>query len=127
MLLIAVSDIRDEPYDSTDYTQSALFFTAPAGSWASWRAEVAEMIDLHADDLRRLGRAEIAAREAREPPPVRAQPAVGPIVILHQTIGPTPSAPVRSLRRQKQLDRRVRQDNAPPPGAWLGQFAKRRA
>lgn len=125
MLLIAVSDIRDQPYDSTDYAQSNLFFTAASGQWAAWRAEVAEMLDLHADDLRRLGRAEIAAREARDPPPVRAQPAVGPIVISHQTIGPTVSAPAVSLRRPKPLHR-VRQDNA-APGAWVRQFAKRRA
>lgn len=126
MLLIAVSDIRDEPYDSIDYSQSVRLFTAKAGPWASWRVEVAEMLELHADDLRRLGRAEIAAREAREPPPVRAQPAVGPIVIPHQTIGPTPPAPVVSLRRPKPLKPRLRQDNA-APGAWVRQFARRRA
>jgi hypothetical protein len=129
MLLVAVGDIRDQQYDSLDYMQSVQFFTATSGAWASWRAEVAEMLELHADDLKRLGRAEIAAREARDPPPViRVEPAVGPIVTPHTTaIGPAPDDRIVPLRKPLHLARpRVRPD-AKAPGAWITAFAKRRA
>lgn len=68
VVLQALEDIEVESYHSVDYTQSVLFFLG-TGPWSQWRMEVAAMLDLHGDDLARVGRAGIAARHLREPPP----------------------------------------------------------
>jgi hypothetical protein len=62
----AHEDIETGHYRSVDYSQSVSFFTEPTGTWAEWRTRVAEMIDLHGDDLKRLGERAITAREASE-------------------------------------------------------------
>jgi hypothetical protein len=121
MLLIAVADIRDQEYNSLDYLQSVEFFTATSGAWASWRVEVAEMLELHADDLKRLGRTEIAAREARDPPPIRVEPDAIP----DQTIDPTPSDRIVPLRKAVHVPRPRCQPNAKAPGDWLKAFKRR--
>jgi hypothetical protein len=63
---IAAHDLDTEPYGSTDYAQSVLFFTAASGEWADSREAIADQLGLHGDDLARLGARAIAARHLRD-------------------------------------------------------------
>ena len=65
VVLQAKSDIETEPMDSVDYAQAVAFFTG-GGEWAHGRANVADFLDLHPDDLERCGRRWIAARRRQE-------------------------------------------------------------
>jgi hypothetical protein len=69
----AADDIRTEDYRSVEYAQAVSFFTAP-GEWATSRQASADCMDLHVDDIKRLGRAVIAARHARDGAPPAEQP-----------------------------------------------------
>jgi hypothetical protein len=73
---LAVHDLDTEDYGSTHYEQSVLFFTAAAGEWADSREAIADHLELHGDDLARLGARAIAARQLRDGvPKVRVRPA----------------------------------------------------
>jgi hypothetical protein len=85
----AVEDIQDFPVDSTEYTQAVCFFLN-AGPWGERRAEIAECLDLHSDDLKRIGLrvinrrrlveglAPLTGRESRHPPAKGTKPPAPP-------------------------------------------------
>jgi hypothetical protein len=79
VVLQAKQDLEAEQLGSVLYGEAESFFLG-AGQWAETRAAIATMIDLHADDLTRLGRATIAARRLEEglpplPDPIAPPPA----------------------------------------------------
>lgn len=81
VVLAAVADIDGEHYRSAEYAQAVAFFL-DAGAWGESRQNIADCLNLHADDLTRLGRAAIAARHLRDgvpPVSVRAAVAIQPI------------------------------------------------
>jgi hypothetical protein len=65
VVMQARSDIESEDRDGYDYAQAAAFFTS-GGDWARSRQSIADCLELHPDDLMRLGRAAIAARCLRD-------------------------------------------------------------
>jgi hypothetical protein len=68
----ALEDLMEEPWHSLLQSQAASFFM-DGGPWGERRQAIADHLGMHADDLRRVGRAQLAARQAREPaPPVPA-------------------------------------------------------
>jgi hypothetical protein len=70
VVLQASDDIDTGNDQSRDYHEAVAFFTHD-GQWGRSRQEIADRIDLHPDDLKRLGRAVIKARHARDGvPPV---------------------------------------------------------
>jgi hypothetical protein len=70
VVLQARDDIDTKHYRSHVYHEAVAFFTHD-GPWGQSRQEIADRIDLHRDDLKRLGRAAIKARHARDgAPPV---------------------------------------------------------
>jgi hypothetical protein len=84
----ALSDIDECPYDSTEYDAAVAFFMR-GGVWGRSRAEIADQLGLHPDDLRRAGACAVAKRESREPPPPKAKPAprkVAPIAAPSLTV-----------------------------------------
>jgi hypothetical protein len=100
VVLQARDDLDTEVYNSVDYSQAAAFFTAP-GDWAISRRAIADALDLHPDDLTRLGRAVTAARSIRDGgPPVVVRPVPRLVVSVAAPI-PMPVAvvPTRVPRR----------------------------
>src|SRR5664279_3905972 len=61
----AIDDVAEERIGSLDWDEAVAFFTH-AGDWAAARAGVADMLDMHADDLAHVGRRLIAERRIRE-------------------------------------------------------------
>ena len=61
----AIDDVADEPIGSLDWDEAVAFFT-DAGDWAAARTSVADMLEMHADDLVRVGRRIIAERRVSE-------------------------------------------------------------
>lgn len=59
------ADIESEPLNSVAYSQ-AVEFLVGGGAWRDSRAAVADMLDVCAKHLSRLGHAWIAARQQRE-------------------------------------------------------------
>jgi hypothetical protein len=127
VVLQAQADLDGEAYGSVLYAQAEAFFVG-AGPWGASRAEVADRLDLHGDDLRRLGRATLAARALRDGPPpvvVRAvadpipSPIPRPVVV---SVCPAPAvADLRVARRHKPIpERRDR-------NWWIAQFMARQA
>lgn len=127
LVLQAFYDLRDEPYASTDYGQSVMFFTDRGGPWARWRVEVADMIGLHGDDLMRLGQREIAAREARDPPPKPKSPR-----LRRFTPAPAPAPapqPVKPPQPPQVKPPQVKPPRRPhvrpeAPGEWIHRFTR---
>jgi hypothetical protein len=127
MVLQAAADLQDEPVNSTDYEQSVAFFTG-RGPWAEWRSEVAGMIDLHPDDLRRLGQRIIDKRMAEH----RAQQGAGEAMVAH---APAPSPPpveplvipdfVVKMRevRERSVPAHRWQRKEENKGGWVRRFA----
>lgn len=77
VVLHAVADIDSEHYRSLEYSEAVAFFTAARGPWAESRQAIADCLNLHTDDLTRLGRAAIEARHLRDgPEPITVRPAV---------------------------------------------------
>lgn len=100
----AIVDLKTAPLNSLVFSQAASFFTGP-GDWAEKRREIGDQIDLHADDLRRLGDRLIATRRTAAGlpalsaplPAVRAfLPAPRPLPRL--VVTPAPVAPVKRGR-----------------------------
>ena len=73
VVLQAKQDLETEQPGSVVYGQAESFFFG-ARQWAETRDAIATMIDLHADDLTRLGRATIAARRVEEGLPPAPDP-----------------------------------------------------
>lgn len=99
----AVADIKSEPIGSVDYDAACEFFVARTGEWARSRADLAQLIGYHGDDLRRAGVAHINARRASEglPPALYAVPKpVMPWLVPSGMTGflPPPPKPVRRPR-----------------------------
>ena len=65
VVLQAKSDIETEPLGSLDFTQAVAFFIG-SGQWVQNRAVIGDYLDLHRDDLEKLGRRCINARRAAE-------------------------------------------------------------
>ena len=65
VVLQAKGDIEAEPINSVEYAQAVAFFTG-GGEWAHGRANIADFLDIHPDDLERCGRRWIAARRQQE-------------------------------------------------------------
>jgi hypothetical protein len=65
VVLQARADIESEDRDGYDYAQAVAFFTG-SGDWARSRQSIADCLELHPDDLMRLGKAAIAARCLRD-------------------------------------------------------------
>jgi hypothetical protein len=61
----AIDDVADERIGSLDWDEAVAFFTH-AGDWSAARASVADMLELHADDLARVGQRLIADRRISE-------------------------------------------------------------
>lgn len=98
VVLHAVADIDGEHYRSAEYAEAVAFFTAARGPWAESRQAVADCLNLHTDDLARLGRAAIEARHLRDGPEpiiVRAAVAIQPITPrpVARTPDPAPVVP----------------------------------
>ena len=98
VVLQAKSDLETEQRGSTTYEQAEAFFLGN-GQWAEARASIASMVDLHSDDLTRLGRLTIAARRATDGLP--------PMPLCVSTPAPKPQpAPVPTLVASFALDRK---------------------
>ncbi|MEA2738406.1 MAG: hypothetical protein QOH05_1713 [Acetobacteraceae bacterium] len=80
----AKDDLDGEPCNSILYDQAAAFFVG-GGQWAESRADIADLLGMHPDDLVRSGRRWIAERRQRDglPPELTPRRAAAP---------PTPSA-----------------------------------
>ena len=65
VVLQAKSDIETELLDSLDFIQAVAFFIG-SGQWVQNRAVIGDYLDLHRDDLEKLGRRCINARRAAE-------------------------------------------------------------
>jgi hypothetical protein len=65
VVMQARADIESEDRDGYDYAQAVAFFTG-SGDWARSRQSIADCLELHPDDLMRLGKAAIAARCLRD-------------------------------------------------------------
>jgi hypothetical protein len=57
----AISDLTYERLNSIDFNTAVAFFL-DGGEWRQSRGDVADMLDLHADDLERCGRQHLLAR-----------------------------------------------------------------
>jgi hypothetical protein len=65
VVLQAKTDIENEPLDSIHFAKAVAFFIG-SGAWAENRVAVGDYLDLHRDDLERLGRRCINARRIAE-------------------------------------------------------------
>jgi hypothetical protein len=65
VVLQARVDIDYAEYDTTLYDTAVAFFLG-AGEWGESRQHIADLLELHPDDLTRLGREAIAARHLRD-------------------------------------------------------------
>ena len=65
VVLQAENDIETEPLDSIDFAQAVAFFIG-TGDWVQNRVVIGDYLDLHRDDLERLGRRCINARRLAE-------------------------------------------------------------
>jgi hypothetical protein len=73
----AQEDLEHEPAKSILYDEAAAFFVG-SGHWAEARAVIADLLEMHPDNLLRCGQRWIAARRKRDglpPQPPRAPPA----------------------------------------------------
>lgn len=61
----ALRDIEELRPDTMEYRQAVWFF-AGAGHWEESRKMVAEMVDLHPDDLAKAGQRSLAVRAKKE-------------------------------------------------------------
>src|SRR3954468_22279752 len=76
VVLQAKADIQTEPLRSLEFEQAVAFFTG-GGDWVQTRTAIADFLELHRDDLERMGRRcinERRAAEGLEPLPARPVP-----------------------------------------------------
>lgn len=108
VLLQAKEDLRDEPIDSIDYNAAVAFFTG-GGEWTIARRDIADLLEIDPDALRRLGHRWVGERRLAEglaPEPVRAAtPAVPraeprPVPKLIASSPPAPTRPPEALPRR---------------------------
>lgn len=111
VILQACQDIEREPIGSTNYVQAVTFFTAAEGEWLESRQAIADMLDLHPDDLMRAGVRAIRARrkaeglpEAEAPRPAAVVRAPKPERIKPAVVVATPFAvPVRARKHEHRV------------------------
>jgi hypothetical protein len=105
-----------------DYAQALSFFFG-RGDWRRSRADIAECVGLHVDDLQRLGRQTLAARRLREGEPA-VTPASDPVpVIVHPlalTVTPGADTP---LKRGRPRNPSVARDR----NWWIQDFLRKNA
>ena len=65
VVLQAIADVESESLGSVEYAQAAGFLTG-GGAWRESRVAIADMLHLHADDIKRIGQRRIAARQAEK-------------------------------------------------------------
>lgn len=77
VILQARWDLAQCAVGSKSFEQAAAFFVED-GQWGDSRTAIAEMVDLHPDDLTRMGRLLIDKRRAEDrfPLPIQAAPAL---------------------------------------------------
>jgi hypothetical protein len=116
VVLQARDDVETADFGSVDYEQATDFFVG-SGRWAESRAAIAELVDLHPDDLVRLGRGLINRRRdqaglpamdfnRRRPPGTRPPPVLVAIVV--------PVAPAAPHARHRPYGR---------PAGWISPFS----
>ena len=66
VVLQAHDDLQFEPRNSVIYGEAEAFFFHAVGPWAQSRQTIADQLEVHADDITRLGRLTIAARNIAE-------------------------------------------------------------
>lgn len=103
----AIVDIKNEPIGSVVFSQAAAFLTGDK-EWGEARRSIGDHIDLHPDDIRRVGHRLINERRKAEglpplpPPPIPARlqrsPKL-PMPALVLTPGPEPNRTGRATRR----------------------------
>jgi hypothetical protein len=82
----AKADVEHQPFESIDYDQAVAFFIG-GGAWAESRLALADCLELHPDDLERVGRRCIAARRELEGlpperPRLRRPASLSPVITL---------------------------------------------
>jgi hypothetical protein len=116
----AADDINTKNYQSIEYDQAVSFFTA-SGEWATSRQGIADFMELHVNDIERLGRTTIAVRHACDGPPPAGrlrleQPATGtvpvpcsalPVAETRHLLVP-PLEPASSRNTESELSRKCR-------------------
>jgi len=81
VVIQALDDIETEPMASVSFTDAEAFFTR-MGAWGEARMAIADFLDLHPDDLERVGRRALAMRragEASRPTAARLRRAILPV------------------------------------------------
>jgi hypothetical protein len=129
VVLSAVADIDGEHYRSAEYAQAVSFFLDP-GAWGESRQNIADCLNLHADDLTRLGRAAIAARHLRDgPPPVSVRTVeAGTCRPAPRLTNPVPVVPRPPVIRRPDPPERVREYRRRPGDSprdrdwWIQRF-----
>lgn len=91
VVLQVKADIEGEPLGSVTYSQAVEFLTG-GGAWRESRGAIADMLDLHADDISRMGRQWIARRQQDALPPGAGPPAPQPVPTAPSP-PPIPSSP----------------------------------
>ena len=66
----ALDDLENEPLHSASFGEAQAFFTG-AGSWGESRRTVGDFLQMHPDELKRIGERHLKARLAREQPTKR--------------------------------------------------------
>lgn len=147
VVLLASDDIASQDYGSFDFNQAVAFFCGD-GEWAKSRQAIADTMNLHVNDLERLGRTAMAARIVRDgplpvierpapvvrpQPPTVSQPAAvvsqfnsakmrrmrgGAPALVRQAAEPRPPAPIEDLKPAK----RRAPDPAESRGGWVKRF-----
>jgi hypothetical protein len=128
VILQTIHDIETAPLDSVEHADAVAFFTG-GGDWLRSRRLIAEAINLHEDDLTKLGRRLVLDRRRSEglpdePPPRRkANPP------MPQPLPPLPPPVPLMLRPLKMPPLFVAQlpvaDGPPPPPKPKGRGRKR--
>jgi len=138
VILRALKDIEEEPYDSLLFNEARDFLTG-GGAWGQSRQDIAEQVNLHGDDIRRIALAQLAQRASHDPPPVRppvtkVQPAAVPVAPRPMLVRPAPNrvAPARPVPEPpappRPIDVEPQKRSCPriirraPSNAWLAAF-----
>jgi hypothetical protein len=100
VVLQAKADLENEPIGSILYNQAAAFFVS-RGDWAESRLMVADCLNMHPDDLSRVGQQwidERRRREGLEPEPREASKKSEPLVLPRLVAVPGPNTHARRGR-----------------------------
>jgi hypothetical protein len=115
VVLQARLDIEGADYGTTTYDAATSFFTSP-GEWAESRQSIAACLELHADDLRQLGRSAIAARHLSDGGPASA------VTKPAESVSAPVDTPLLKLRQRTPLPPRQKRDK----NWWIERFMRTR-